>query len=116
MSKTMKKMTDRELSRALAEAQIARDAADRNCVRLENERQRRANSKARAKQEAAGTKQIRVSSLKIGMELKVPGGFQKIMHLRRPERGYLRSVEKRIVLANGKYRTRLYSDMVTVKA
>jgi len=97
---------------ALKEAQALVNEADR-------EISRRAAAQVRAKQAAAGTKQLQVTSLRKGMELKVYGGFSKITQIRASHRFFDRhsmTEDRLVVLANGKTRNLSIFDRVTVKA
>lgn len=89
-------------------------AAQEAVREVEAEMRRRANAKVRAKQAKTGTKRIQASSLRVGMDLKVPGGYQKIKNI---YSGLpVRPTYRRLVLANGKIRTVRLRQLVTVKA
>lgn len=105
-----------QLRGALAhrEAAVEQAIAAVNLVR--SEIARRENAKARAKQAAAGTKTLQVTSLRKGMELKVRGGFSKITHIGVSHRFFDRHSAKHVVLANGTARNLSNDDRVTVKA
>lgn len=77
---------------------------------------RRANEADRAKQAKAGTKRLQVSSLRKGMELKVPGGFSKIIRIGTSQNFFQYRSHKHITLANGKGRNLSLTEHVMVKA
>ena len=99
---------------ALNELAVEQAIASVNLVR--SEIARRENAKIRAKQAAAGTKQLQVTSLRKGMELKVYGGFSKITQIGVSHQFFERHSARHVVLANGKTRNLSISDRVTVKA